>query len=136
MSDDTRETPTLYEIVGRNFFDALVDRFYDGVETDPVLMRLYPEGFDTLGARRRLAMFLRQYWGGPHDYMDERGHPRLRMRHAPFPVGPLERDRWLAHMAAAIESVSGEIPADRRDEVVEMLASYMVNAAEHLRNTD
>ena len=136
MSDDTRETPTLYEIVGREFFDALVDRFYDGVETDPVLMRLYPEGFDTLGARRRLAMFLRQYWGGPHDYMDERGHPRLRMRHAPFPVGPLERDRWLAHMAAAIESVSGEIPADRRDEVVEMLASYMVNAAEHLRNTD
>ena len=136
MSDGASESPTVYEVVGHEFFDTLVDRFYDGVETDPVLMRLYPEGSDTVGARRRLAMFLRQYWGGPHDYMEERGHPRLRMRHAPFPVGPLERDRWLAHMAAAIEAVSGDISAEHRDEVVEMLASYMVNAAEHLRNTD
>ena len=136
MSDGTSESPTVYEVVGHDFFDTLVDHFYDGVETDPVLMRLYPEGSDTVGARRRLAMFLRQYWGGPHDYMEERGHPRLRMRHAPFPVGPLERDRWLAHMAAAIEAVSGGITAEHRDEVVEMLASYMVNAAEHLRNTD
>lgn len=136
MSDDTSESPTVYEVVGHEFFDVLVDRFYDGVETDPVLMRLYPEGSDTVGARRRLAMFLRQYWGGPHDYMEERGHPRLRMRHAPYPVGPLERDRWLAHMAAAIEAVSEDIAAEHRDEVIEMLASYMVNAADHLRNTD
>lgn len=136
MTGDSPDAPTVYEIVGHEFFDALVDRFYDGVETDPILMRLYPEGSDTGGARRRLAMFLRQYWGGPHEYMEERGHPRLRMRHAPFPVGPLERDRWLAHMAAAIESVSGDVASEHRDEVIEMLASYMVNAAEHLRNTD
>lgn len=136
MSSDAGDSPTVYEIVGHEFFDVLVDHFYDGVEADPVLMRLYPEGSDTMGARRRLAMFLRQYWGGPHDYMEERGHPRLRMRHAPFPVGPLERDRWLVHMAAAIEKTSPEIVEDHRDEVVDMLASYMVNAAEHLRNAD
>ena len=136
MTNDANDAPTVFEIVGHGFFDLLVDKFYDGVETDPVLMRLYPEGSDTAGARRRLAMFLRQYWGGPHDYVEERGHPRLRMRHAPFPVGPLERDRWLVHMAAAIEVVTGESPAAHRDDVVEMLASYMVNAAEHLRNTD
>ncbi|MGA0863865.1 MAG: globin [Ilumatobacteraceae bacterium] len=135
-SGDAVEPPTVYDIVGARFFDELVDHFYDGVETDPVLMRLYPEGSDTAAARRRLAMFLCQYWGGPHDYMEERGHPRLRMRHAPFPVGPLERDRWLAHMASAIEKSAPEIPDAHRDEIIEMIASYMVNAAEHLRNTD
>lgn len=133
MSTDGR---SVFEIVGPAFFDRLVDAFYDGVESDEVLIRLYPEGSDTVGARRRLAMFLRQYWGGPHDYMDERGHPRLRMRHNVFEIGPLERDRWLAHMAAAIESTTGEIPAADRDAVVEQLAAYMVNAAEHLRNAD
>lgn len=127
---------SVHDIVGGEFFGALVDAFYDGVENDEVLIRLYPEGSDTVGARRRLAMFLRQYWGGPHDYMEERGHPRLRMRHAPFTVGPLERDRWLAHMAAAIESTMHLIPGGDRDDVVHQLAAYMVNAAEHLRNAD
>ena len=127
---------SVHDIVGTEFFEALVDRFYDGVESDPVLLRLYPEGSDTVGARRRLTLFLRQYWGGPHDYMEERGHPRLRMRHAPFVIGPLERDRWLAHMAAAIESSMHEIPEADRDAVVDQLAAYMVNAAEHLRNSD
>ena len=127
---------SVFDIVGPVFFDRLVDAFYDGVESDEVLIRLYPEGSDTAGARRRLAMFLRQYWGGPHDYMEERGHPRLRMRHGAFEIGPLERDRWLAHMAAAIESSIDEIPEADRDGVVEQLAAYMVNAAEHLRNAD
>lgn len=127
---------SVYDIVGPAFFDRLVDAFYDGVESDEVLIRLYPEGADTAGARRRLAMFLCQYWGGPHDYMDERGHPRLRMRHNSFVIGPLERDRWLAHMAAAIESTMVEIADADRDAVVDQLAAYMVNAAEHLRNSD
>ena len=125
---------SLYEIVGGDFFVRLVDAFYDGVEHDEVLLRLYPEGSDTVGARRRLALFLAQYWGGPHDYMDERGHPRLRMRHFDFAIGELERDHWLMHMATAIESVVNEVPEQDREHVTMELAQYMVNAAEHLRN--
>jgi hemoglobin len=94
---------TLYDRVGgMAFFDRLVDRFYDGVEGDPVLLALYPEPSDLAGARRRLTLFLVQYWGGPTTYLEERGHPRLRSRHFPFSIGELERDRWLHHMRAAI----------------------------------
>jgi hemoglobin len=125
---------SLYDIVGGDFFVRLVDAFYDGVEHDEVLLRLYPEGSDTVGARRRLALFLAQYWGGPHDYMEERGHPRLRMRHFDFAIGELERDHWLMHMATAIESVVDEVPESDREHVTMELAQYMVNAAEHLRN--
>jgi hemoglobin len=125
---------SLYDIVGGEFFVRLVDAFYDGVEHDEVLLRLYPEGSDTVGARRRLALFLAQYWGGPHDYMEERGHPRLRMRHFDFAIGELERDHWLMHMATAIESVVDEVPESDREHVTMELAQYMVNAAEHLRN--
>ena len=90
---------TVYDAVGgQAFFDRLVDRFYDGVESDDVLLPLYPDPDDLQGARRRLAMFLAQYWGGPTTYNEERGHPRLRMRHAPFAIGPEARERWLAHM--------------------------------------
>ena len=79
-----------------------------------------------------LAAFLAQYWGGPTTYSDERGHPRLRLRHMPFHVGPLERDRWLVHMAAAVAEVCADpgVP----DGVDEMLMGYFVPAAEHLRN--
>jgi hemoglobin len=125
---------SLYDIVGGEFFVRLVDAFYDGVEHDEVLLRLYPEGSDTVGARRRLALFLAQYWGGPHDYMEERGHPRLRMRHFDFAIGELERDHWLMHMATAIESVVDGVPESDREHVTMELAQYMVNAAEHLRN--
>ena len=125
---------SLYDIVGGEFFVRLVDAFYDGVEHDEVLLRLYPEGSDTVGARRRLALFLAQYWGGPHDYMEERGHPRLRMRHFDFAIGELERDHWLMHMATAIESMVDEVPESDREHVTMELAQYMVNAAEHLRN--
>ena len=91
--------PTMYERVGgRAFFVRLVDTFYEGVATDPVLAPLYPEHPDFTGARRRLTQFLVQYWGGPTDYSTERGHPRLRMRHLRFTIGADERDRWLAHM--------------------------------------
>ena len=89
---------------GMPFFERLVDRFYAGVETDPVLLAVYPDHADFAGARHRLTLFLVQYWGGPTTYSDERGHPRLRMRHAPFAIGSLERDRWLVHMRAAIDA--------------------------------
>lgn len=125
---------SIYDMVGGEFFVKLVDAFYDGVERDEVLIPLYPEGSDTVGARRRLAQFLMQYWGGPDDYMQERGHPRLRMRHFDYAIGELERDHWLMHMAAAIESVVVEVDESDREHVTIELAQYMVNAAEHLRN--
>lgn len=119
----------LYERVGGlPFFERLVDVFYDGVVSDEVLWPLYPDQSDLVGARRRLALFLAHYWGGLTTYMDERGHPRLRMRHMGFTVGPRERDHWLTHMAAAVESVCDD--ASVRDE----LMTYFVRAAEHLRN--
>src|SRR5437762_249686 len=83
------------------FFESLVDRFYAGVASDPVLRAIYPEPDDLARARHRLTLFLAQYWGGPRTYDAERGHPRLRMRHAPFAIGPVERDAWLTHMNAA-----------------------------------
>ena len=82
-------------------FRQLVDAFYDGVESDPVLRPLYPEG-DLQPARDRLRMFLEQYWGGPTTYGDTRGHPRLRMRHVTWQIGEAERDAWLRHMLAAV----------------------------------
>ena len=123
---------TLYDTVGgMPFFERLVDAFYERVVTDEVLAPLYPSD-DIAGARHRLTLFLAQYWGGPQTYNDERGHPRLRMRHMPFHVGPLERDHWLGHMAAAIETTcaSAEVP----DGIDETLIAYFVPAAEHLRN--
>ena len=125
--------PTLFfRVGGMPFFERLVDAFYRGVENDEVLLPLYPEQPDLTGARHRLTLFLAQYWGGPTTYMEERGHPRLRMRHFPFPIGPLQRDRWLAHMTAAVEEVCDDasIPPGVADEML----AYFVAAAEHLRN--
>ena len=97
--------PTFYEQVGgHETFVRLVDVFYDGVAADPVLRRMYPEE-ELTGAKERLRMFLEQYWGGPTTYSEQRGHPRLRMRHAPFRVNPDARDRWLTHMRVAVESL-------------------------------
>ena len=111
------------------FFEALVDHFYDAVEADPVLLRLYPSPDDLAGARRHLSLFLAQYWGGPPTYSTERGHPRLRMRHAPFSIGPTERDHWLSHMRAAVEALSP--PA----EVRAALEEYLAIAAQSMVNT-
>jgi hemoglobin len=122
---------TLYDAVGgMAFFERLVDRFYDGVEGDPELRRLYPEPDDLGPARRRLTLFLAQYWGGPATYSEERGHPRLRMRHFPFAIGPDERDRWLLHMAEAVEQTAPT------PEIAERLMTYFVPAAEAMRNRD
>lgn len=133
MSHDSTER-SIYDIVGPGFFIDLVDAFYDGVETDPILIPLYPEGTETSGARHRFALFLAQYWGGPDAYMEERGHPRLRMRHAPYVIADRERDHWLLHMAAAIEKTVVAVNDADREHVTMSLANYMVNAAEHMRN--
>ena len=120
---------TLYDHVGgAHFFHRLVDAFYEGVATDPVLLPLYPEQPDLTGARHRLTLFLIQYWGGPTTYNDERGHPKLRMRHMPFHLGPVQRDRWLLHMMNAIDAVNDDADVRR------ILLEYFVPTAEHLRN--
>ena len=120
---------TVFERVGgQAWFDALVDRFYDGVAQDPVLRPLYTD--DLTEPRRHLALFLAQYWGGPPAYGAERGHPRLRMRHAPFRIGIAERDAWLHHMHAAIDDAD-PLPAD----VEAALREYVHRAALMLVNT-
>ena len=121
------EQTTVYEAVGgQPFFDDLVHRFYAAVATDPVLRPLYP---DDLGpGERHLALFLGQYWGGPGTYSEQRGHPRLRMRHAPFRVGPTERDAWYRHMADAVAGSAVD------PEVEERLLAYFAMAADHMVN--
>ena len=122
---------TVYEQAGGyGFFEALVDRFYDVVADDPVLLPLYPEAPDLSGARRRLTLFLVQYWGGPSTYSEERGHPRLRMRHFPFAIGERERDHWLAAMRSALDQEGGHLSAELRDR----LSGYFTMAAEAMRN--
>ena len=117
---------------GDEFFERLVERFYEGVAGDEVLLPLYPERDDLSAARRRLAMFLVQYWGGSGAYSGERGHPRLRMRHAPFAIGAVERDRWMVHMLAALDATAAErgVAPELRDE----MADYFARAAEHMVN--
>jgi hemoglobin len=124
--------PTLYERVGgMPFFERLVDRFYEGVAADEVLLPLYPERDDLAGARRRLVLFLVQYWGGPTTYLAERGHPRLRARHSPYEIGGLQRDRWLVHMREAIDaSDAGERERAELHEYMTMAADAMRNAME------
>lgn len=96
---------TVFEAVGgADTFKLLVERFYAGVASDPVLRAVYPEE-DLTGATERLKLFLIQYWGGPDDYSARRGHPRLRLRHQPFAIGQAERDAWLRHMTAAVDSL-------------------------------
>lgn len=129
----TEPPASMYERLGGpgtadRFFERLVDAFYDGVATDQVLLPLYPEAPDLTGARERLRLFLIQYWGGPMTYQEVRGHPKLRMRHLPFHIGPAERDRWLVHMTAAVEQVCDD------PEIARELLHYFVPAAEHLRN--
>jgi hemoglobin len=115
---------------GQTFFDALVDRFYQGVESDPELLAVYPDAGDLALARRRLALFLGQYWGGPTTYSDERGHPRLFMRHKSFFIDPAGRDRWLRHMREAIAFM------DPPTAVTARLLAYFDTAAEAMRNRE
>ncbi|HVQ88898.1 MAG TPA: globin [Actinomycetes bacterium] len=121
-------TATFFDRVGGHAtFTRLVHAFYQGVADDEVLRPLYPEA-DLAPAEARLRGFLEQYWGGPHTYSEERGHPRLRMRHAPFRVDELARDHWLMHMEKAVDSLDLS-PADK-DELwanLTMAAHSLVN---------
>ncbi len=116
---------------GEPFFTRLVAGFYERVAVDDILRPMYPQD-DLAGAERRLRLFLMQYWGGPTTYGDERGHPRLRMRHAPFPVDLEARDRWLALMHASLEDNGGELDPDSRDE----LWRYLESAANAMMNVN
>ena len=117
------------DVGGAPVFHAIVSRFYEEVRADPVLLPLYPE--EDLGpAEERLRMFLEQYWGGPRTYSDRRGHPRLRMRHFPFTIGPVERDAWLRCMRIAVDEAG--LPPAHRDQLwsyLEYAAASMVNSA-------
>lgn len=93
------------EVGGRPTFVKIVSRFYAGVANDEVLRPMYPEE-DLRPAEERLLLFLEQYWGGPTTYSEQRGHPRLRMRHMPFHIDPDARDRWLGHMRDAVEAAA------------------------------
>ncbi len=126
---DVRQEPerTAYERWGGEpFFTALVDRFYAGVSVDPLLRPMYPE--DLTEPKAHLALFLMQYWGGPRHYSEQRGHPRLRMRHAPFAIGSTEADAWLRHMTEAVR----EAGLSRPDE--DELLDYLRMAARSLIN--
>jgi hemoglobin len=116
------------QVGGEAFFVKLVDAFYAVVETDETLRPMYPD--DLADSRHHLTLFLMQYWGGPRTYQDERGHPRLRMRHAPFRVTKTARDAWLNAMGSALEKMRAQLS----DEQFEELSSYFTMAANQLRN--
>ena len=121
------EASTLFHRVGgMPFFLSLVEKFYEGVETDSVLRPLYPP--DLAPGKAYLALFLAQYWGGPRQYESERGHPRLRMRHAPFSIGQKERDAWMLHMTDAVTD-SGASLGDKS-----LLMGYFNDAATFMIN--
>lgn len=127
---DLGERPTFTELGGSEMFTKLTAEFYARVATDDLMRPMYPE--DDLGpAERRLRMFLEQYWGGPRTYSEERGHPRLRMRHAPYVIDATGRDRWLAHMAAAMDTVPlSESARAHLWAYFVHAANFMINAAE------
>ena len=118
-----------YEAVGgEETFRRIVSRFYEQVAVDEILRPLYPE--EDLGpAAERLTLFLIQYWGGPHTYSDQRGHPRLRMRHAPFRISPIERDAWLKNMRIAVDE------QNLSEQYRAQLWSYLEMAAQSLLNS-
>jgi hemoglobin len=116
------------QVGGEPFFNQLVDAFYDAVANDETLRPMYPD--DLEDSRRHLTLFLVQYWGGPGTYQAERGHPRLRMRHAPFRITKTARDAWLSAMNAALLSVRDQLNDDQFNE----MTAYFDMAATQLRN--
>jgi hemoglobin len=118
----------LYNRIGSEGFEKLTRTFYDLVAKDPLLQPMYPEK-DLEPARVRLQLFLEQYWGGPDSYQQLRGHPRLRMRHAVFTIGPKARDAWLSHMRVAVDSL------DLSEIDQAMLWDYLERAAHAMLNT-
>ena len=113
MSNDRGRPVSLYEAVGgEETFTRLVRRFYQEVAADPVLRPVYPAK-DLGPAEEHLRLFLIQYWGGPATYNEQRGHPRLRMRHVRFHIGETERDLWLKHMRTALDELDLDARARR-----------------------
>lgn len=119
--------PTTYQLLGgAPTIERIVSRFYDGVATDPVLRPMYPD--DLVESKRTLTLFLIQYFGGPDEYSQERGHPRLRMRHMPFAIGVAERDAWVHHMRNAVEAE--QFAPELHDALMqyfERTATFMMN---------
>ena len=125
----TAAQPNFYEAVGgEETFRRIVARFYTEVAADEILRPLYPDA-DLGPAEEKLRLFLMQYWGGPRTYSDKRGHPRLRMRHVPFVIGPIQRDAWLRCMRIAVDE-AGLDEAHRRQlwEYLEMAANSLLNS--------
>ncbi|MFN8527031.1 MAG: globin [Anaerolineae bacterium] len=131
----TGAEPTLYELVGGEAtFQKLVECFYARVEADPILRPMFPA--DLTPGKRWQQLFLMQYFGGPADYMVERGHPRLRMRHNPFPIDQTGRDHWLAHMLAAVDEVGIQEPMrTTMRSYFEFASTAMINVDISLRGT-
>ena len=127
MNESTE--PSFFEAVGgEETFRRLVSRFYEQVASDPLLRPIYP-GADLGPAEEHLRLFLIQYWGGPHTYNEQRGHPRLRMRHAPFRIGEAERDAWLRHMRTALDELHLDPRLDAQFWDYLVMAAYsLVNA--------
>jgi hemoglobin len=124
---DAVDARTVFDAVGgAETFDRIVDRFYQGVSDDPLLRPMYPADLEE--SRRHLSLFLQQYFGGPATYSAQRGHPRLRMRHFPFTIGQAERDSWMRHMQAAVESENLPVP------LTEVLLEYFDRAATFMIN--
>lgn len=116
------------EIGGEATIAKIVAKFYEEVALDPIVGPMYPAD-DMEGAERRLSLFLTQYWGGPTTYSEERGHPRLRMRHAPYAVTPEARDRWLAHFRAGLDTVELTPEQDAQFwDYVTHAADFMINS--------
>ncbi|MDH6117131.1 hemoglobin [Kitasatospora sp. GAS204A] len=126
--DETREESFFEAVGGEAAFRRLVHHFYQGVAGDEVLRPMYPEA-DLAGAEERLVLFLMQYWGGPRTYSEQRGHPRLRMRHAPFKVDQAAHDAWLRHMRAAVDELHLQPAAEQQLwDYLTYAAASMVNA--------
>lgn len=125
------EMTTFYdEIGGMETICTIVDTFYAGVATDEVMRPMYPEA-DLGPAAERFTLFLAQYWGGPTTYSERRGHPRLRMRHAPFAVTPLAAEHWLTHFRAGLDAAELTPEQDQKFwDYVTHAAQFMVNSLE------
>ena len=122
----TEPTSIFDAVGGAPWFEKMIDRFYDAVETDLVLRPMYPD--DLTDSRDHMVKFLSQYWGGPTTYSEERGHPRLRMRHAPFVITAAAKDVWLHHMLAAVRA------GDLHPELEQRMVEYFETAATHMVN--
>jgi len=122
-----QEERSIYELVGGEAtFLRLVDLFYAKIEQDDVLRPMFPESLEE--GKHWQFLFLCQLFGGPQQYAEERGHPRLRMRHAPFPIDAKAKDAWLNHMLSSLDELKIQEP------MLGMMRSYFERAATHMVN--